>query len=109
MAGSGKKITLARTLYRDSQIVILDEPTSSFDMESEIEILKHIRESAQQKIIILISHRLTALLMVDRIYVLDDGNIVEQGSHVDLMKNKEAYVELFRRQIENGSSPLTNL
>jgi len=98
--GEQQKVAIARAFMRDSKILILDEPTASLDARTEYEIFKHFKELSKDKISILISHRFSTVRMADRIYVLEDGRIVEQGSHKDLMQLKGKYAKMFTMQAE---------
>jgi ATP-binding cassette, subfamily B, bacterial len=93
--GEWQKVALARAILRDSQILILDEPTSAMDAKAEAELFERFHELAQGRIAILISHRLSTVKMADRIFVVDRGEIVEQGTHDDLMRQQGLYATLF--------------
>lgn len=96
--GEWQKVALARAFLRDSQILILDEPTSAMDAKAEAELFGRFHELAKGRMAILISHRLSTVKMVDRIYVLDEGRIVESGSHDELICSHGVYAELFAIQ-----------
>jgi len=96
--GQWQRIGLARIFLKDSQIVILDEPTSHVDPKAEEEIFEEIINYAEKKILFLISHRFSTVRKADRIYVVDDGKIIEEGSHEKLMKQKGEYAQLFELQ-----------
>lgn len=96
--GEWQKVALARAFLRDSQILILDEPTSAMDAKAEAELFSRFHELAKGRIAILISHRLSTVKMVDRICVVDEGRILESGSHEELMRCHGIYAELFRIQ-----------
>jgi len=96
--GEWQKIALARALYRDSSVLILDEPSSSLDPDTEYEIFSRFREIVRGRTSVLISHRFTNVTLADRIMVLDKGRIIEIGSHEELMNKKGAYYSMFIKQ-----------
>jgi ATP-binding cassette, subfamily B, bacterial len=96
--GEWQKIALARSFLRDSQLVILDEPTSALDARSEYEVFEQFRQLIQGRTAILISHRLSTIKLADRIYFLKHGQIVESGTHTELMNLGGAYANLFTLQ-----------
>ena len=99
--GEWQKVALARAILRDSQILILDEPTSAMDAKAEAELFERFHELAQGRTAILISHRLSTVKMADRIFVVDRGQIVEQGTHDDLMGRQGLYASLFLTQAQH--------
>ncbi len=99
--GEWQKVALARSILRDSQILILDEPTSAMDAKAEAELFERFHELAQGRTAILISHRLSTVKMADRIFVVDQGQIVEQGTHDDLMAQQGLYNNLFLTQAQH--------
>ncbi len=96
--GQRQRLTLARVLLYDSDIIIFDEATSNIDAESEADILKVIHELTQTKTIIFISHRLANVQQADQILVLKNGELVEQGTHQQLLSNNKHYCELWDTQ-----------
>jgi ATP-binding cassette subfamily B protein len=96
--GEWQKIALARAFMRDAQILVLDEPTSALDPNAEYEAYTQFRRLAKDRTTILISHRLSTVKMADRIYVLDDGRIAENGSHDQLVRDGGRYARLFESQ-----------
>jgi ATP-binding cassette subfamily B protein len=96
--GEWQKIALARAYFRDAQLVILDEPTASLDARSEYEVFQRFAELTEGKIALLISHRFSTVRMADRIVVLEDGKIAEQGSHRQLLSQKGQYAAMFELQ-----------
>jgi ATP-binding cassette subfamily B protein len=99
--GEWQKVALARAFMRPAQIIILDEPTSSLDARSEYEIFKKFQELAAGKTAFLISHRLSTARLADRIIVLDEGRLVEQGAHDELIRLDGIYAHLFHLQSRN--------
>jgi ATP-binding cassette subfamily B protein len=96
--GEWQKIAIARALYRDAPVLILDEPTSSLDADSEYEIFSDPERIINGRTCIFISHRLANIRSADRIIVLDNGHIVETGSHEELMSAGGRYYSMFTRQ-----------
>ena len=99
--GEWQKMALARAYLRDAQLLILDEPTAALDAQSEHEVFERFSELTQGKMAILISHRFSTVRMADRIFVLADGNIAEQGHHDQLVKHGGRYAEMFELQASN--------
>lgn len=98
--GQWQKLALARAFFRDAPILILDEPTSAIDAKAEYEIFKNVANLQRDKTVIIISHRFSTVRNADRILVLDEGKIVEEGDHASLMKKKGLYEELFTIQAQ---------
>jgi ATP-binding cassette subfamily B protein len=96
--GEWQKIALARALFRQAPVLILDEPSSSLDADTEYEIFSRFREIVKGRTSILITHRFTNVTLADRIIVLDQGKIRESGTHRELMKNKGMYYNMYTRQ-----------
>ena len=98
--GEWQKIALARAFMRDAQLLILDEPTSSLDPQAEYEVFRHFRELTAGKSAVFISHRFSTVRLANRILVLEHGEILEEGSHSDLLAQAGRYKELFQLQAE---------
>lgn len=96
--GEWQKLALARALYRNSPLLVLDEPTSAMDAYAEADLLERFQELQEEKTCLLISHRMANLRQANRILMLDKGRKVEEGSHEQLMQQKGMYYELFSRQ-----------
>ncbi len=99
--GLWQRVALARILYRDAHILILDEPTSNVDPESEEQIFADVLRVAKEKIVLLVSHRFSTVRKADRILVLEKGLAVEYGSHSELMKLNGRYKTLFSLQAQS--------
>lgn len=98
--GEGQRIALARALYRDAPIVVLDEPAASLDPRAEFELYRHFNELTEGKAAVYISHRLSSTRFCDEIAVFAGGRIVERGTHEELMERKGVYAELFEMQAQ---------
>ncbi|HTZ97312.1 MAG TPA: ABC transporter ATP-binding protein [Terriglobales bacterium] len=96
--GEWQKIALARAYLRDAQLLILDEPTAALDARSELEVFHRFAELTTGKMALLISHRFSTVRMADRIVVLENGNIAEEGSHDELTNLGGRYAEMFEMQ-----------
>jgi ATP-binding cassette subfamily B protein len=97
--GQWQKIALARAFYKEADIIVLDEPTSAIDPLAEYEIFEKLKDFAKDKILVLITHRLYNLKMVDQIIVMDKGEVIEQGSHEELAQKRGKYYEMFKKQM----------
>jgi ATP-binding cassette subfamily B protein len=96
--GQWQRVALARVYFRNAQFVILDEPTAALDAHAEEELFDRIRDLLAGRSVLLISHRFSTVRHADRIYVLDQGSIIETGAHDGLMADDGLYAELFRTQ-----------
>ncbi|HEY1074469.1 MAG TPA: ABC transporter ATP-binding protein [Patescibacteria group bacterium] len=102
--GQWQKLALARMFYRNPNIVVLDEPTSSIDAEAESQIFEQLERLPEDRTVILITHRFATVRNVDKIVVLKDGTISEMGSHKELVVNNKDYARLFYLQAKGYSS-----
>ena len=96
--GEWQKIALARAYLRDAQLLILDEPTAALDARSEHEVFQRFADLTKGKMSVLISHRFSTVRMSDRILVLENGTIAEQGAHNQLLRSGGCYAEMFELQ-----------
>ena len=99
--GQWQKLALARAFLRDSQVIVLDEPTSAIDPKAEYEVFKKFRQLIEDQAAILISHRLSTVKMAECIYVMANGSIVESGTHDQLMQLGGTYAQMFETQARN--------
>lgn len=106
--GQRQRLAIARAVYRDPEIYIFDEATSSLDAISEKNIQKAIEGIAQTKTVIAITHRLSAVMNADEIFVLNNGRIVEKGTHLELLQRKGFYAELYANQAGQGIASEAN-
>jgi ABC-type multidrug transport system fused ATPase/permease subunit len=96
--GQSQKIALARSIYRDPRLMILDEPTASIDASAEAKIFEQLEQDAGKRTQIIISHRFSTVRRADRICVLQDGTITELGTHEELLAADKTYAKLFKLQ-----------
>jgi ATP-binding cassette subfamily B protein len=97
--GQRQRTTLARALARNPRILILDDALSAVDTQTETEILRGLRQVLEERTALIVSHRMSAVMNADRILVLNDGRIVEEGTHDDLLTKDGLYATLLRRQL----------
>ncbi|MGY3053813.1 ATP-binding cassette subfamily B protein [Pedobacter sp. UYEF25] len=96
--GEWQKVALARAYMKDAQVLILDEPTAALDARAEYEVFQRFAQLTKGKSAVLISHRFSTARLADRILVLEDGKLLESGTHQQLLKAKGKYAELFELQ-----------
>ena len=105
--GEKQRLSIARAMLRDAPILLLDEPTSALDAESENQIRSALNELSKNRTTLIIAHRLSTILDADQIIVMDQGRIVDQGTHPELLANGGIYADLFKLQFE--LSPKNNI
>ena len=102
--GQWQKLALSRAFYKDADLVILDEPTSSIDPNSEAKMFSTLGDITEDKILILITHRVYNLKIADQIVVFDRGKVVETGNHHELMALEGKYAEMYNNQMKDPSN-----
>ena len=98
--GQAQRLALARALLHDSDYYIFDEATSNIDVESEKDIMNVLRNISKNKTILLITHRLAQVVDTDKVYVMNSGEVIEEGTHDELMNNNGVYKNMFLVQYE---------
>lgn len=98
--GQWQKVALARAYMKDAKVMILDEPTSALDAKAESDVFERFIGLTEDKTSIIISHRFSTVRQANKILVLDQGRVLEMGTHEDLMANKSLYADLFKLQAE---------
>jgi ATP-binding cassette, subfamily B, bacterial len=94
--GQWQKMAIARAFYRDAPLLLLDEPSSALDVESEQQIIEILQQLSKNKTSVIVSHRMSAVQWVDIIYLLENGEVKESGSHEELMHKNGRYAQLYR-------------
>lgn len=107
--GQRQRLSLARAFLKDSPVLILDEATSALDNESESIVTRAIEELTQARTTIVIAHRLSTILKADRLLVMDDGQIIESGTHSELLQRKGYYAELYNADYQGRDQEVINL
>jgi ATP-binding cassette subfamily B protein len=102
--GEWQRISLARAFYREAPIVVLDEPTSHMDSWAEADWLERFYTMVEEQTALIVTHRFTTAKPADIIHVMDEGKIVESGSHEDLLRQNGRYAASWRAQVEGGSA-----
>ena len=99
--GESQKLALAHAFYKNSPFIVLDEPTSAMDPIAEYKMYERMAKLSENKGVIFISHRLSSAVVADRIYMLENGEVIESGTHKELMEQNGKYADMFRKQAEN--------
>lgn len=99
--GQKQRLSIARALLGNEKIIIFDEATSALDNISQKIVLKTIKEFTKEKTVIFIAHRISTIVDADKIYVLENGKVIEEGNHIELLKNNKVYKKMF---VQEGST-----
>ena len=101
-AGQTQRILLARAVYKNPSYLFLDEATSSLDANNEKTVIENLNQYFEGRTVVVVAHRLSTVKYADQLIVLDNGKVVETGSHFDLTYQKGAYYTLVKNQLELG-------
>lgn len=96
--GEAQKLAVARVFYKNANLIILDEPSSALDPLAEYHLNRSMLHAAEHKSVVLISHRLSTTRLADRIYMLEQGRIIEEGTHAQLLAQNGKYAQMWRVQ-----------
>lgn len=99
--GQWQRLALARNFYRNSPVIVLDEPTSAIDALAEARIFGRLFNKSNQRTTITISHRMTTVEKADKIFVMEEGRIAESGTHLELVNKRGVYYRLFESQLKD--------
>jgi ATP-binding cassette subfamily B protein len=102
--GQKQRISIARALMKEGPILILDDCLSAVDAKTEKQIIGNLKEYLKGKTSIIITHRIFSLLNFDKIIVMEEGKIIEEGRHEDLLQKKGAYFNMYQRQQQEDST-----
>mgnify|MGYP000875911132 FL=1 len=106
--GQKQRIALARTLLKDPDILILDDTTSSLDLETEFKIQQALEKLNRKRTTLMITHRISSIMHADQIFVMDKGRIVERGTHSELLSKKGLYYDVYMNQMGDFNQNLEN-
>ncbi|MDE6767619.1 MAG: ABC transporter ATP-binding protein, partial [Eubacterium sp.] len=95
-----QKVAIARAFYKNCPYIILDEPSANLDPVAEYNLNQAMLDAAKDKTVVFISHRLSTTVNADKIYVMENGKIIESGSHSELMAQNSTYAKMFNLQAE---------
>lgn len=100
--GQRQRLAISRLLLKDNKVIVFDEATSALDNESQSKIVDLLEKLKEDKTVIIVAHRLSTIINSDKIYMIDDGNVIAEGTHTELMSNSKKYKELYELE-ENGA------
>jgi ABC-type multidrug transport system fused ATPase/permease subunit len=100
--GQKQRVAIARCIIRNPEIFIMDEPTSNLDAKSEKELMNSLHNFIESRTTIIVAHRLSSITFADKIIVMNEGSIVESGTHSELLSKEGYYASLWHTQTENS-------
>ena len=100
--GEKQRISIARAILKNAPIILLDEATSSLDVDTEHKIQQAIAYLTKNKTTIIIAHRLSTIFGADKIFVVNQGKIVDEGTHLELLKNSLIYQDFYNKQLKHN-------
>ena len=100
--GQKQRLLIARAIYKNPNIILFDEATNALDAYNEMIIMDNLNDFLVQKTVVIVAHRLSTVIHADKIIVLEDGEIIEEGNHQNLIQSKGAYYHLIKNQLELG-------
>ena len=106
--GERQRVSIARAILKNAPIILLDEATASVDPDNELEIQEAINELVKDKTILVIAHKLSCVKNADKIIVIDNGKLTEEGNHEDLLKNDGLYASLWTKRTNSKSWKIAN-
>ena len=101
--GENQRILIARAVYKDPEFILFDEATSALDANNEKIIMENLEEFFKNRTVVIIAHRLSTVKNADKIIVLEDGRIIEEGTHKHLVEKRGSYFKLVKNQLELGT------
>ena len=99
--GDWQKVAIAQDYFRESSLIVFDEPNASLDPIAERNLFEKMADLGREKCVIYVTHRLLSTKLADKIIVIDRGRCIEEGQHADLMEQRGKYRELFEKQVSN--------
>jgi ABC-type multidrug transport system fused ATPase/permease subunit len=102
--GQRQRLAIARALVRDAKVLILDEPTSALDPDTEAALVASLREAGRDRLVLIVAHRLSTIRAADQILVLEDGRLLESGTHAELLARAGSAYRSFVEQSARPSS-----
>jgi ATP-binding cassette subfamily B protein len=100
--GQKQRILIARAVYKNPNIILFDEATNALDAYNEMVIMDNLSEFFKERTVVIVAHRLSTVIHADKIVVLEEGELIEEGTHEQLIARKGAYYHLIKNQLELG-------